>query len=248
MGKCLIGNWKMFMDWRSADSFLSCTSRANGIDVRIAPPCLFLHTMREHAQGLQIKLGAQNMNENKEGAFTGEISPLMLRDAGAEFVILGHSERRHLFGESNKTIEKKVETAVVEGFPFVLCIGETIEEHKEGRGDEVISEQLSSALSSLNSANMKGCMIAYEPVWAIGSKEPASNNVIEQKHVFIRDELKKYFDEDAASISILYGGSVSPKNLDEILTIENVDGTLVGRASLDPEMFNEMIQITGDNS
>lgn len=250
MKKCLIANWKMNTTPREADSFLSSVTAVHfdNIEVCIAVPATHFSSMREHAESLNIKLGAQNMHQSKEGAFTGEISAPMLREVGAEFVLIGHSERREIFGETDEIIEKKVETAVVEDIPFVLCVGETKEDRDAMKSEEVVKGQLAAALTSLTAPNIKECKIAYEPVWAIGSGEPATSDIIEEMHGIIREELVKLFDEDGKDMPILYGGSVGVKNLDDLLTIENVDGALVGRAALDPEAFNELISITGENS
>ena len=248
MKKTLIANWKMHMTIGDAESYLASLSVVTNIDIRIAPPYTFLASIRDHAERVGVTLGGQNMCEFKEGAYTGEVSATQLKDAGAKFVILGHSERRHKFGETNKMIENKIETAVVEGLKFVLCVGETKEEKDLGKGHEVVINQLQSALSALSGQNLIESTIAYEPVWAIGSGTPATKNEIEKMHTIIREELKTMFKEDGKNVPILYGGSVSPENLPDFLSQDNVDGALVGGASLDPENFNQMIDITGEYS
>ena len=249
MKKYLIANWKMHTTAREADSFLSSVTvvNNNNIEVGIAPPATHLCTMREHAQSLNIKLGAQNMHESKCGAYTGEISALMLREAGAEFVIIGHSERRHFFHETDVVLEKKIETAVVEDIPFILCVGETKAHRDAMKSEEVVKKQLAAVMTSLTSANIKECKIAYEPVWAIGTGQAASSDIIEEMHGIIREELIKLFGSEGEQMPILYGGSVGVDNLEGLLIIDNVDGTLVGRAALDPEAFNELICITGES-
>ncbi len=248
MKKILVGNWKMNLVSLEAESFFASMPINREITIGIAAPATLLRGLRDHADRLGILLGAQNMHENKAGPYTGEISAAHLLDAGADFVILGHSERRVLFHETNDQVEKKVESAVVEGLSFVLCVGETREQDEEGVGDEVVTHQIRSALSSLTEPNLKGAMVAYEPVWAIGAGQPATADQIEEKHQLIRDELIKLFGEEGKNVPILYGGSVNADNLEEILQIPNVDGALVGGASLDPQTFNEMIEITGESS
>ncbi len=231
---------------REAESFFASMTINPEICIGVAAPFTLLPLLRDHGDRLGILLGGQNMHENKEGAYTGEISAAHLLDVGADFVLLGHSERRRLFFETNETIEKKIEMAVVEGLSFILCVGETKEEHDEEVGDEVVLKQLRSALSSLIDANLQDSMIAYEPVWAIGSGRAALDHTIEAKHNLIRAGLLELFGDEGKQVPILYGGSVKPDNIEDILQIPNVDGTLVGGASLDYQEFNTMIEITGE--
>lgn len=244
MEKQIIANWKMNKNALEADSFLSNLSLTPGIDVKIAPPSVLLPTMRDHAERLGITLGAQNMSEHVKGSYTGEISALMLKDAGAKFVILGHSERRNLYHENNDVIAKKVECAVVEGLPFILCVGGKERDTQESR--KVVKHQLQTALASLTARNMRGSMIAYEPVWAIGSGKIAKPEEIEAVACAIQEEVQHLFDGE--EIPILYGGSVNEENIEEILTVDGIGGTLVGGASLDVQKFMQMIKTTGEYS
>lgn len=248
MKKILIANWKMNMDLCSAESFFADMPMYPSSFIGIAAPYTILSSLKERAASLGIHLGAQNMNENKCGAYTGEVSVTHLLEVGVEFVILGHSERRAYFYETDDRIERKIETAVVEGMSFILCVGETKEQKNSGQGDDIVLSQIRSALSSLTEANLKNSMIAYEPVWAIGTGNAATDLEIEQKHNLIREELVELFGAAGNQVPILYGGSVSLENLDRILLIENVDGTLVGGASLNSQTFNSMIQITGEHT
>ncbi len=226
-------NWKMH--FTKEEAIETAKQIRNGVDssssdVLICPPFVHLLPVKEVIEGSGIKLGAQNMYFEEKGAFTGEISPVMLTSVGCEYVILGHSERRHIFKEDNELIAKKVKSAVSHGLKPILCVGETLEERKLNRAFEVVEEQLKSALSDIDT---KDITIAYEPVWAIGTGIAADIETVMQMHNFIRSLYKE--------LPILYGGSVKPENAAELAAIENVNGFLVGSASLIPEKFKQII-------
>lgn len=244
MKKKLIANWKMNMTLREAQSFLADMPGVSDCFVAIAPPYTLLSSIGELARRLGIKIGAQNMHESSHGAFTGEISSTMLKDVGCQFVILGHSERRHLFSETDERIARKVERAIVEDMPIVLCVGETEEERDLKETEEVLERQLKSALEVLTPNQISDVTVAYEPVWAIGTGKVASLEQIESAHKAIRGYLAKMFGQKVAEETyILYGGSVQPDNFEEILSLDDVDGALVGSASLKAASFNQLIDL-----
>ncbi len=241
MRKLIIANWKMNKLRRDSLLFIKDIALQNEIEIAIAAPFLSIFDLKTAVSGRQVKVGAQTMSEHAQGAYTGEVSASMLRDVGCDFVLLGHSERRKLFLESNEVITKKVERAVVENMPFVLCVGETLSEREMGQTEEILSAMLEEALSSLIDLHYHLVTIAYEPVWAIGTGKVASKEIITQTHSFIKNKLKELAGDEADNIRILYGGSVESKNIKEILSIPNVDGALVGGASLEALSFNQLI-------
>jgi len=241
MRKLIIANWKMNKLRRESLLFIQNLALQNEVEVAIAAPVLSISELKTLSGAKQIKIGAQTMSEYSHGAYTGEISASMLRDVGCDFVLLGHSERRKFFLESNEVITKKVERAVVENMPFVLCVGETLNERELGQTEEILSNMLEEALSSLIGPGYRLVTIAYEPVWAIGTGKVASKEIISQTHAFIKSKLKEIAGDQAEFIRILYGGSVESKNIKEILSIPNVDGALVGGASLEALSFNQLI-------
>ena len=210
-------------------------------DVRIACSYTLIQDLRERGESMGIRIGAQNVSQYYEGAYTGEVSMTQLKDVGAEFVLLGHSERRHQFHETVDVVTAKIERAVVESMPFVLCIGETQDERRQ-RLEESVWEQQLTSLESLTLDQLEGVMIAYEPVWAIGTGERAQLHAIESAHRSIRGMIKTMFAGDVR-IPILYGGSVSEENCDELLSSEEIDGVLVGSKSLDPGVFGSIVTL-----
>jgi triosephosphate isomerase len=235
MKKILIANWKMCTKGAmDSYNFLKELPNCSEKDVRIAPPFTLIREMSGNSN--QIRIGAQNMHPFSEGAFTGEISATLLREAGADFVIIGHSERRHLLGETNDFISAKVERAVVEGLSFILCVGETLEERESGEMFEVVNGQLESAFDGISKDQLdqSGSLIAYEPVWAIGTGKTAEPKLISEMHEFIKE---KY------NLPVLYGGSVNLANFTSLIQMNSVDGVLVGGASLGHTTFGQMIQL-----
>jgi len=245
----IAGNWKMNLNLKEsvalARTLISETAAVENVDVLVAPPFTALTTVRETLAGTRVLLSAQNLHWESGGAFTGEISASMLIDAGCTHVILGHSERRTLFGETNEMIDRKVGAALQAGLIPILCIGETLEEREAGRTFAVIERQLEESMGGL----LKGgslpdsIILAYEPVWAIGTGKTATPEQAQEVHGFIRKWLGRSFHQDiAARIRILYGGSVKPDNISELMAKEDIDGALVGGASLKAQSFVPIVK------
>lgn len=234
MNKIIAGNWKMYKTIGEATQFLKTliplSSNASAT-VMIAPPFTAIAECSKIVRGTQIQIGAQNMSDSKEGPFTGEISARMLKDAGASFVILGHSERRQIFGETDALINRKLARAIADGLPAILCVGETQQERDQGRSETVLKRQLDACLKGLAPENL---MIAYEPVWAIGTGKTATPEMAQEMHEKIRAHVGEKFP-------ILYGGSVKPENIESLLIQPDIDGALIGGASLDVEAFAKMV-------
>lgn len=211
--------------------------------VMIAPPFTALSEVAPIIKGSPIKLGAQNMAAEEEGAHTGEISILMLEDCGVETVILGHSERRLVYGESDELINAKVKLALQHEMEVILCVGETLEQRDAGKAEEVVRGQLAGSLKGVDEQALKLITIAYEPVWAIGTGKTATPDDADAMHVFVRKELAGLYSQAAAdNMVIQYGGSVKPKNIDDLMAKENIDGALVGGASLKAETFLPIVK------
>jgi len=241
------GNWKMHKTpsegVHAAKALRVKLINVSTVDVVICPPATGLVPIHAILRESNIKIGAQNLYWEDEGAFTGEISAPMLRDAGCDYVIVGHSERRHVFGESDDQLNKKVKKAMSAGLKVIFCVGETLAERNNGEMQTVVKKQIQLGLDGLTPAGSRDLVIAYEPVWAIGTGVTASPTQAEEMHGFVRHLLAKQFDETTASqIQIQYGGSVKPANADELLSQENIDGALVGGASLDPESFTAIVK------
>jgi triosephosphate isomerase len=209
----------------------------------VAPAFTALASVAEALAGSPLALAAQNCYPQANGAFTGEVSPALLRDVGCRYVIVGHSERRSLFGESDDFIRQKVKAVLDEGLLAILCIGETLEERNENRTFEILEGQIDGSLKGIDKAAAEGLTIAYEPVWAIGTGQTASDDQAEEAHRFIRDLLSRRYDQDLADrIRILYGGSVKPDNVDGLMAMPNIDGALVGGASLKAADFIRIVR------
>jgi triosephosphate isomerase len=244
----IAANWKMHMVPRETEDFLRhflrLVAQKNSVDIVIVPPFTSLPAaaavLNHHAV---VKLGAQNMSQHPAGAYTGEISAQMLREAGVEYVVLGHSERRSLYGETNQIIHAKVKAAHEARLFPILCVGETLEERDAGRVEEVLSTQIRECLEGIGARRALDTVIAYEPVWAIGTGRTASPAQAQEAHACIRKVLTEILDEDTASkIRIQYGGSVKPGNMGELISQPDVDGALVGGASLDYESFHDIVK------
>jgi triosephosphate isomerase len=239
----VVGNWKMYGTQSECRALALDVARALGhngghIEVALAPPSTALETVKAAIAETQIHLGAQNCHWEDQGAFTGEVSPVMLKDLGCEFVILGHSERRHILNESDDVVAKKVRGVLRNGLRPILCVGETLAERKKGRATAVITRQLRTALKGLGKNAIDKLEIAYEPVWAIGTGLNATVEQIARVHERIRQFLKALFGNRHGNIiRILYGGSVKPENAAPILRTPGVNGLLVGGASLKAETF-----------
>jgi triosephosphate isomerase len=241
----IAGNWKMYKTIEETRSFIQELVALGGnsaASVFLAVPFTALAAASNAAKGSFIQVGAQNMHDALEGAFTGEISGKMLLDAGAHFVILGHSERRHLFGETDEFINKKLKTALKLGLRPILCIGETLQQREQNQTEKVLQNQLEKSLSGLTENDISKILIAYEPVWAIGTGLTATPEQAEEMHLFCRRFVaNKWGDAAANNLSILYGGSVKPENTKALMEQENIDGVLVGGASLAADSFNKII-------
>ena len=237
----IAGNWKMYKtraEARAVAGELAQYAADVKHRVMIAPPFTALGAVSEALRGSNILLGAQNMAAAEEGAHTGEISVLMLKDCGVSIVILGHSERRHVYGETNELINTKVKLALQHEMEVILCVGELLEEREAGKAAEVVQRQLVEGLKGVSVEQLPKITIAYEPVWAIGTGKTATPEDADDIHKVIRKELENMYNRDAAEqMTIQYGGSVKPNNIGDFMAKENIDGALVGGASLKTETF-----------
>jgi triosephosphate isomerase (TIM) len=238
----IAGNWKMNMARASAVALAEGVAKKaaglNGIELAVCPPSCYLDVVGRAIAGSQVALGAQNMYHEREGAFTGEISAAMLCDLGCRYVILGHSERRHILGETDEGIHKKVLAALAAGLAPILCVGELLAEREAGQTLAVIGRQFDGSLAELSPEQMGKVVIAYEPVWAIGTGKVATPQQAEEVHLALRKMIaKRYNTELAEAVRIQYGGSVKPDNAAELLKQPNIDGALVGGASLKVDSF-----------
>ena len=248
MRKPLIaGNWKMYKTISEAIAFAqsirSQVVNATHCDILIAPPFTALRPVADRLEGSNIGVASQNhAAEPDHGAFTGEVSALMVRDAGASYAIVGHSERRQYYGESDETVNRKVQVALRAGLTPVVCVGELLQERDAGRAEEVVGRQLGEGLKNLTLEDAFRIITAYEPVWAIGTGRTATPETAEQMHSYIRSRVREMFgDQIADRMRILYGGSVKPDNISALMEKENLDGALVGGASLDVDSFVQIV-------
>lgn len=246
--KIIAANWKMNQTIAETESFLSDfrleVEDVSGVDIVIAPPFTALAKLSELLGGSQkIRTAAQNMYFERSGAFTGEISAAMLRELYVKYVILGHSERRMIFGETDAIINKKVLAALENELKPILCVGETLEEREAGKEKEIIATQLRGSLANVSSEQLLEVVIAYEPVWAIGTGKTATTEQAQECHAHVREVLAELTDAATADkVRIQYGGSVKPGNAAELLAQPDIDGALVGGASLDPRSFGEIVK------
>ncbi len=208
------------------------------VNVAVCPPFPYLSQVGEALRGSPVALGAQNLYPEKEGAFTGEVSPTMLLDVGCRYVILGHSERRHKLGESDAFINQKVRAALAAGLQVIFCVGETLQEREANRTEAVLESQLAHGLAALKGDQLDALVIAYEPVWAIGTGRNATPEQAQEAHAYIRRRIARSFGEErAAALPIQYGGSVKAENAGALMACPDVDGALVGGASLQADQF-----------
>lgn len=246
--KVIAGNWKMNNDLNGTVSLISDIKKElNGKNVNaetiICPPFTNLETAFALLKNSSIKLGAQNLYFEESGAFTGEISPSMLKSTGCEYVILGHSERRTIFGENDQVINKKIKIAVKHGLKPIFCIGETLEEREKGVTFKVIETQVTNGLKELTEGELEHLIVAYEPVWAIGTGRNATPQQAQEVHLFIRGLISKIYSQDFANqLVIQYGGSVKADNAKELLSQPDIDGALVGGACLNADSFVKIIE------
>lgn len=219
-------------------------ANANHCEVIVAPPYTALKAVADRLEGSNINVAAQDVStETKHGAHTGEVCGDMLKDAGASHVIVGHSERRAMYGDTDSVVNRKIHAALHFGLTPILCIGETLDERDAGKAEEIVAMQLAGSLAQLTASDLMRIILAYEPVWAIGTGRTATPTQAQQMHAFIRHWLKDQFGQDAANaIRILYGGSVKPENIAELMSETDIDGALVGGASLEAESFSRIVQ------
>jgi len=243
----IAGNWKMHKTIRESVDFArllvnKCDELADRRIV-IAPPFPALQAVGEALKGSEIHLSAQNLHEQPSGAYTGEVSAGMLSDAGCEYVIVGHSERRTIFGEKDDVINKKLKIGISSGLMPIFCIGETLSERDAGQTFAVIDRQIKEGLNNLTTDDIRRVVIAYEPVWAIGTGKTATPEQAQEVHAYIREIIKKTYGEGvSAFVAVIYGGSVNPNNIGGLMDQPDIDGALVGGASLDIESFIRIIQ------
>jgi len=249
MRKIIIaGNWKMNNDLTQTEKLIVdlknlLQNEKPNCDVIVCPPYTSLSEASKLLKGSQIKLGAQNMHFEENGAFTGEVSASMLKSVGCEYVILGHSERRHIFGESNEMINKKIKKALYAGLKPIFCVGELLEDRENGTTNDVVKKQILKGLAEISADDMKNIIVAYEPVWAIGTGKTASPAQAQEVHEFIRDLIEiTYSLEIANDLVIQYGGSVKPDNAKELISQKDIDGALVGGACLKADSFVGIIK------
>jgi len=242
----IAGNWKMFKTCseavETAGQLVKLVAMTSDIDVMIAPPFTALAPVSDVVRGSRVSLGAQNLFWETEGAYTGEISPAMLVSTGCKYVIIGHSERRQYFDETDETVNKKIKAAIKNDLIPVLCVGESEKERESKETFSVLDKQIKKGIEGFSSDDLETLVIAYEPVWAIGTGKTATTDQAQEAHQFLRSVLEKSFGNMLAkSIRILYGGSVKPNNIAELMAMPDIDGALVGGASLDPETFSKIV-------
>ena len=248
MRKIIIaGNWKMNKNIGESIELANLIKRSiydvEELEVVVCPTYTSLSDVKEVLMETNIKLGAQDCYWQIEGAFTGEISPAMLKDVGCEYVIVGHSERRQFFGETNDSVNKKAKALLKEGLKPIVCVGEKLEDRKSGKTFDVIKDHVTNSLAGFSKDEMLNTVIAYEPVWAIGTGVNATKEQAQEAHQYIRKLLKDIFGADVAkSVRIQYGGSVKPDNIKELMSQEDVDGALVGGASLKADSFVQIVK------
>lgn len=245
----IAGNWKMYKTIQEAiDLSKGLKAELAGVerrfmDIIICPPFTALSMTSEVISGSNIMLGAQDIYWQEEGAFTGEVSPAMLLDSGCSHVIIGHSERRQFFAETNQTVNKKIFAALKEGLVPIVCIGETLKEREAGDTFKVLETQLKEGLAGLSQEQARGMIVAYEPVWAIGTGKTATSQIAQEAHKHIRKVLTELFAEQTSGdMRIQYGGSVKPENISELMSQPDIDGALVGGASLKVDTFTAIVK------
>ena len=245
--KLITANWKMYKNpGQTRDffrDFLPVISGHDRDEIAVCPPFVDLAVAQEALKGSDIALGAQDMYWEKEGAFTGEVSPAMLQAIGCTHVIIGHSERRQYFGETDDTVNLKLKAALEAGLTPIVCVGEVLEEREAGITEDVLRRQCTRAFHKLSGKKAAKLVIAYEPVWAIGTGKTATPQIASEAHALIRGEVAKALGDDlAAKVRILYGGSVKPENAKSLMSEAEIDGALVGGASLDPKSFASIVK------
>lgn len=246
--KIVAGNWKMNNDLNESINLISAIKKGldeknSKVEVIICPPFTSLETASALIKNTAIKLGAQNMYFEKNGAFTGEISASMLKSVGCQYVILGHSERRTIFGESDELINKKIKSAILSELNPIFCIGETLQQREKGEAFKIVDQQIKKGLAGITKEEFEKIIIAYEPVWAIGTGKNATPEQAQEIHQYIRKKISTIYGEDSAEKTIIqYGGSVKPENSFQLMSQQDIDGALVGGACLKADSFLSIIQ------
>ncbi|NSL53161.1 triose-phosphate isomerase [Calidifontibacillus erzurumensis] len=248
----IAANWKMHKTLAEAISFVDQVKNSipspEKVDSVVCAPFLFLERLSNLTKDTNLKIGAQNMHFEQKGAFTGEISPIQLRDIGVDYVIIGHSERREMFAETDETVNKKVHAAFAHGLTPIVCVGETLEQREAGSTNAVVGAQVEKGLAGLSNELAKQVVIAYEPIWAIGTGKSSDATDADEVCGYIREVIGKLFDNEVAeSVRIQYGGSVKPDNIGEFMARPNIDGALVGGASLEPDSFLQLLEAVKQN-
>lgn len=247
----IAGNWKMHKNISEALELANGVKRdlynIESLDIVLCPVFTALSSVSEVIADSNIQLGAQDVYWQEQGAFTGEISPSMLKDTGCKYVIIGHSERRKYFSEINETVNKKIRAAMKAGLIPIACVGETLTQREEGKTLEVIEEQIQQGLKGISAEEAGGLVVAYEPVWAIGTGRNATPGQAEEVQIYIRNLLSRMYNEAIAkALRIQYGGSVKPENIKELMQQPDIDGALVGGASLKIDSFSQMVKICAE--
>lgn len=240
----IAGNWKMNKTPKETVELieeLKPLVKDAEVDVVVCPPYVSLSAAKDALEGSNIKLGAQNVDYHDKGAYTGEIAPDMLKELGVEYIIIGHSERRQYYNETDETVNLKVKKALEEGFTPIMCVGEVLEEREDGVTSEVVRKQTKLGLKDLTPEQVKKVVIAYEPVWAIGTGKTATAQDADETIGIIREAVREVFGDAADEIRIQYGGSMNPKNASELMAMEQIDGGLIGGASLKAEDFSKVV-------
>ena len=242
----IAGNWKMFKTVHEAVVFVkelkSDVKDVSGVEIVVAPPFTAVHAVAEAARNSNIGVSSQDVYWEREGAFTGEVSPGMIKEAGAEYAIVGHSERRRLFGETDAIVNRKAMAALGAGLIPIVCVGETLEERERNETLAILDRQIKNGLDQMTAEQVAEIVVAYEPVWAIGTGRTATTQQAGEAHAHIRTRLRQWFGGDAADrCHLIYGGSVKPDNIRELIAEPDVDGALVGGASLDLRSFTDIV-------
>jgi triosephosphate isomerase len=242
----IAANWKMYKTIGEAvdfaREFVPLVADTPGVDKVIAPPFTALKALSDTLKGTDIMTSSQNIYFEREGAFTGEVSPGMAKDAGAAFTIVGHSERRQYFGETDEIVNKKIGAGLDAGLGIIFCCGESLDERQTGRTFDVLKRQVAHGLTGMSLEDFSRIVIAYEPIWAIGTGLTATPEQAQEAHFFIRAELRELHGPEAAEMRILYGGSVKPENIDSLMSQPDLDGALVGGASLNAQSFAKIVK------
>src|SRR5260221_10737263 len=242
----IAGNWKMFKTVHEAVVFVKelrgLVKDVTDVDIVVGAPYTALHAVAEAARNSSVAVAAQNLHWEREGAFTGEVSAAMIKEAGAEYVIIGHSERRRLFGETDVIVNRKVTAAIGAGVIPIMCVGETLEERERNETLAILDRQIKDGLDGVNGDQVAALVVAYEPVWAIGTGRNATAAQAGEAHAHIRMRLRQWFGAEAAEqCRVIYGGSVKPDNISQLIAEPDVDGALVGGASLDLKSFSDIV-------